>query len=121
MSDRDLHRHLPLNPRVFAIMAVLLRAPAHGYRIKQEVEAGSDGAVTLDPGSLYRTIARLLDDGIIEEVAPPTEDAAEDPRRRHYGLTAFGRALAAAEAARLRALLSGPELAGELPGGRGWT
>jgi DNA-binding PadR family transcriptional regulator len=116
MSDPDLHRHLPLNPRVFAILAALLRGPAHGYRIKQDVEARSDGTVTLDPGSLYRTIAKLLDDGIVEEVSAPAGETDEDPRRRYYGITVFGRELAAAEAARLRNLLSGPELAGGIPG-----
>ncbi len=118
MPDPDLGRHLPLNPRVFAILAALLRAPAHGYRIKQDVEARSDGTVTLDPGSLYRTIAKLLDDGVLEEVAPPENEADDDPRRRYYGVTRFGRALAAAEAARLRNLLDQPGLEGGLLEGR---
>jgi DNA-binding PadR family transcriptional regulator len=118
MPDSDLGRHLPLNPRVFAILASLLRAPAHGYRIKQDVEAHSDGTLTLDPGSLYRTIARLLDDGVLEEVAPPPGEADDDPRRRYYGVTPFGKALVAAEASRLRNLLSQPELEGGFVGGR---
>lgn len=107
-----------MNPRVFAILACLLRAPAHGYRIKQDVEAHSDGTVTLDPGSLYRTIARLLDDGVLEEVAPPVDEADDDPRRRYYGVTPFGRALVKAEASRLRSLLSQPGLEGGLLEGR---
>lgn len=110
MTDVELGRHLPLNPRVFAILVVLLEAPAHGYRIKQAVEERSDGAVTLDPGSLYRTIAKLLDDGVVEEVSAPAETGENDPRRRYYGVTAFGRALAAAEASRLRHLLAQPGL-----------
>jgi DNA-binding PadR family transcriptional regulator len=114
MSEAQLNGYLPLNPRVFAILASLLEGPAHGYRIKQEVEAGSDGALTLDPGSLYRTIAKLLDQGVLEEVAPPADETGDDPRRRYYGVTAFGRALAAAEAARLRNLLSQPGLEGGL-------
>lgn len=118
MPDPDLSRHLPLNPRVFAILASLLEAPAHGYRIKQEVEARSDGTLSLDPGSLYRTIAKLLGADILEEVAAPAGEADDDPRRRYYGVTRFGRALVAAEASRLRTLLSQPGLhAGLLEGG----
>jgi len=105
MDDARLQRLLPLNPRTFAILAVLLEGPAHGYRIKQEVEARSRGAVTLDPGSLYRTIARLLDEGVVEPVAPPPDEADEDERRRYYRVTALGRALVSAEGARLDALL----------------
>jgi DNA-binding PadR family transcriptional regulator len=119
MTDRELGRHLPLNPRVFAILAVLLEVPSHGYRIKQEVEARSAGAVKLDPGSLYRTIAKLLDDGVVEERPAPVAELDVDPRRRYYGVTALGRELAAAEAARLRALLDRPELRAVDLGGEG--
>jgi len=117
MTDAELTRYLPLNPRVFAILAVLLEAPAHGYRIKQAVEEGSGGAVTLDPGSLYRTVAKLLDDGVVEEVPAPADEDEPDPRRRYYGVTAFGRALVAAEASRLRQLLSQPGLHAGWAGG----
>jgi DNA-binding PadR family transcriptional regulator len=102
----DAQYQLPLNPRVFAILVALLEGPAHGYRIRQEVDERSQGTITLDPGSLYRTIAKLLDDGILEEVDAPNHEASDDPRRRYYAVTAFGRELAAAEAARLRTLLS---------------
>jgi DNA-binding PadR family transcriptional regulator len=104
--DHDLHSLLPLNPRVFAILLVLLEGPAHGYRLKTEVEQRSDGALTLDPGSLYRTIAKLVDDGIIREVEATAESSHEDARRRYYGVTDRGRRLAAAEAGRLRRLLA---------------
>jgi DNA-binding PadR family transcriptional regulator len=118
MSDTDVARHLPLNPRVFAILAALLEAPSHGYRVKQAVEERSGGAVTLDPGSLYRTIAKLLDDGLVEEVPSPEQD--DDPRRRYYGVTAFGRTVVAAEASRLRNLLGTPELGGRLAHRERW-
>ena len=115
----DLQSQLPLNPRVFAILVSLLEAPAHGYRIRQDVEERSHGTIVLDPGSLYRTIAKLLDDGVIEEVDTPKGEVSDDPRRRYYGVTAFGRDLAAAEAARLRSLLSRPVLSpSALRGGR---
>ena len=60
----------------------------------------------LELGSLYRILARLTADGLIEETAAPRDDARPDARRRYYELSAFGRAVAAAEANRLRSLVS---------------
>ncbi len=105
MVHDGLQQHLPLNPRVFAILLALLEGPAHGYRLKQSVETRSGGRVTLDPGSLYRTIARLVDDGFVQEVPAPPAEMGDDARRRYYGVTEVGRRLAAEEAARLRSLL----------------
>ena len=110
MLDPETSRHLPLNPRVFALLAALLEAPAHGYRIKQAVEERSGGTVMLDPGSLYRMVAKLLEEGLIEEVSPPPEEAEGDARRRYYGVTPLGRRIMAAEAGRLRRLLARPEV-----------
>ena len=101
----DPQHYLPLNPRVFAILMALLEAPAHGYRLRQAVETQADGRVTIDPGSLYRMIARLVDDGWVEEVPAPPKEAGEDGRRRYYGATELGRRIAAEEAGRLRSLL----------------
>jgi DNA-binding PadR family transcriptional regulator len=114
MLDPENSRHLPLNPRVFALLAVLLEAPAHGYRIKQAVEERSGGAVTLDPGSLYRMVAKLLKEGVIEEVSLPPGEAHGDVRRRYYGVTPLGRRIMAAEAGRLRQLLARPEVSESL-------
>ena len=70
----------------------------------QEVTRRSDGAVTLHPGSLYRALARLLEDALILEVeARPS--SGDDERRRYYQITPLGRAVARAEAERLRALV----------------
>jgi len=119
VSQPDPSSHLPLNPRVFAILAAILEGPAHGYRVRQLVEGRSHGTIILDPGSLYRTISKLLDDGIIEEVHAPDGDVDDDPRRRYYAVTELGRSVAAAEASRLRALLSRPVLSpGALGSGR---
>ncbi len=103
MSHDHARQALPLNPRVFAILLALLEEPAHGYGLRQAVESRSGGRVRLDPGSLYRTIARLVDDQWIEAVDAPA--AADDARRRYYGITEFGKKVALAEAERLRALL----------------
>lgn len=101
----DATRHLPLNPRTFALLLALLEGPAHGYRLKQAVEERSDGSVVLDPGSLYRSIARLVDDGLVEGCKAPPDELGEDARRRYYRATDLGRRVVAAEATRLRGLL----------------
>jgi DNA-binding PadR family transcriptional regulator len=91
---------LPLAPEVLLVLLVLADEPAHGYAIRQRVIERSDGAVDLDPGSLYRLIARLADDGLVDEASRD-----EESRRRTYRLTPRGRRVLAAELDRLRALL----------------
>jgi DNA-binding PadR family transcriptional regulator len=97
---------LPLRPRDFFVLVVLAGGDRHGYGIMKAVEAESKGSVKLEVGSLYRTLDRLLDAGLIEEAGtaaaadPDAASAAE--RRRNYRLTPFGRHVARAEAARLR-------------------
>ena len=113
MSDPS--HNLPLNPRVFAILMALLEGPAHGYRLKRAVESRGGGGVTIDPGSLYRIIARLVDDGWVEEVVAPVDEDRDDARRRYYGATQLGRSIAAAEATRLRRLLDHADDARLLP------
>ncbi len=96
---------LPLNPRVFTILLALADGSAHGYQIKKAVEERSGGAIRLDAGSLYRTIAKLLDEGLIAEFGERPDPAMDDTRRRYYQLTEQGRAVVAAEARRLAHLV----------------
>jgi DNA-binding PadR family transcriptional regulator len=84
----------PLKPADFHILLTLANAPRHGYEIMKEVEAESSGTVRLEVGTLYRILARLLDDGLLEE-------AEADGRRRNYNLTRLGRRALKAEAERL--------------------
>lgn len=70
----------------------------HGYAVMQDVEALTDGAVRLGPGTLYRTIGRLVADGLIEETEASDPDAPHDARRRRYRLTPLGRSVAEREA-----------------------
>ena len=94
---------LPLTPVAFEVLLALADGEQHGYRIMQEVNARSSGAVTLHAGTLYRVLARLLEQSLIEELAErPAED---DERRRYYNLTERGRAVARAEASRLASQL----------------
>jgi DNA-binding PadR family transcriptional regulator len=90
---------LPLTAVAFEILLTLSDGDCHGYHIMQDVEARTGGAIVLHPGTLYRALARLLDETLIEELGDrPVKD---DERRRYYKLTRFGRAVLAAEAARL--------------------
>ena len=96
---------LPLPPAVYLILLALGDGEAHGYRIRAAVIERSDGLVTLDPGSLYRYIARLVEDGAIAE-SPARARPEDDERRRYYRLTAVGRRLLAAETDRMAGLVA---------------
>jgi DNA-binding PadR family transcriptional regulator len=91
---------LPLTAVAFEILLTLSDGDTHGYHVMQEVERRTDGAIALHPGTLYRALARLMDEGLIAEldVKPATRD---DERRRYYTLTRLGRAVLEAEAVRL--------------------
>lgn len=108
---------LPLTPAVFHILLALAEGERHGYAIMREVADQTDGRMRLGPGTLYGSIRRLLAEGLIEESeARPDLD---DERRRYYRLTAFGRKVAEAEAARLQALTRTARERGLLPGAGG--
>ena len=95
---------LPLPPATFHILLSLANGERHGYAIIQDVAEATDGDLHLSAGTLYRSIARMVEQGLITEVARRrTPD--EDERRRYYRITPFGTAVARAEAARLSQLL----------------
>ena len=94
-----------LTPAVFHVLLALADGPSHGYGIMQEVGERTDGATQLGPGTLYRSIQRMLVDGLIEELAIAAHDESDDDRRRYYRLTPKGLATAKAEAQRLSVLV----------------
>jgi DNA-binding PadR family transcriptional regulator len=96
---------LPLPPATLHILMALAEGDRHGYAIIQDVAARTGGAVRLGPGTLYRSIQRMQDQRLIEEVQRRAPRAPEDERRRYYRITVFGTAVARAEAARLTALV----------------
>jgi len=96
---------LPLPPATFHILLALADDDRHGYAIIQHVAASTGRAVRLSPGTLYRTIQRLLEQGLIVELSERPAPELDDERRRYYRLTPLGRAVARAEAARLAGLV----------------
>jgi DNA-binding PadR family transcriptional regulator len=95
---------LPLKPAEFHVLLTLVGGAVHGYAIRQEVEARTGGGVRLWPATLYGTIGRLADGGLIEEVRP-VDAPPDDVHRRFYALTALGRAVVDAETERLARLV----------------
>jgi len=95
----------PVTPAVFHIMLVLAKGEAHGYAIMRRVEELSAGDTRIGPGTLYRSIQRMLVAGLIEERDISLDDEPEDDRRRYYRLTSKGLAAARAEARRLATLV----------------
>ena len=96
---------LPLPVSEFEILLALADSEQHGYSIMTEVAERTGGSVRLGPGTLYGSIKRMLASGLIDEHSPRRRSGADDERRRYYRLTALGRAVASAEAARLQELV----------------
>lgn len=96
---------LPLLPATFHILVALADEDRHGYAIIQDVAARTDGSIRLSPGTLYRSIQRMLEDGLIVETDERPSPEDDDERRRYYRLTTLGTAVAQAEAARLMDLV----------------
>src|SRR5689334_4348923 len=111
----DPRELLPLTPVVLHIMLALAEGRRgddgggrHGYAVAQEVETMTDGQIRMGPGTLYGSIQRMLNSGLIEEVARAkaagdgaTRGAPDDERRRYYRLSALGRRVLELELARL--------------------
>ncbi len=95
----------PLPPAVFHILVALADADRHGYAIIQEVAARTGGDVTLSAATLYRSVQRMLEQGLVVESKVRPAPEQDDERRRYYRITPRGRALARAEARRLEELV----------------
>lgn len=114
-SDPTTEQLLPLSPSTLHILLALAEGPRHGYAIIQDVEARTDGELRMSAGTLYRSIARMVEQGLITEVAN-RRTRSEDERRRYYRLTPFGTAAARAEVRRLSQLLRHARARGLTPG-----
>jgi DNA-binding PadR family transcriptional regulator len=116
MEDPTLDSLLPLPTAVFHILIALADRDRHGYSIMQDVSARTGGKVRLSAGTLYSSVRRMLEQGLIEELAESPDPLSTDERRRYYHLTSFGRRAAAAEVERLSALVQLARETGLVPG-----
>lgn len=116
IDPRDVEALLPLPPATFHILLALAADERHGYAIIQDVAARTGGEVKLSAGTLYRSIQRMLEQGLLEESRRRPAPDEDDERRRYYLLTAFGSAVARAEARRLTQLVKLAKASGFAPG-----
>jgi DNA-binding PadR family transcriptional regulator len=106
---------LPLPTATFHILIALAAGHRHGYGIIQDVAASTEGALRLSPGTLYRSIQRLLEQGLIVETRERPSPEEDDERRRYYRITPLGTAVARAEAQRLARLVRLARASGLVP------
>jgi DNA-binding PadR family transcriptional regulator len=101
----DVHSLLPLPPITFHILLALAEEDLHGYAIIQNIAARTGGELKIGAGTLYRSIQRMLDQGLVVETRERPAPADDDERRRYYRITEFGSHVARAEARRLAQLV----------------
>jgi DNA-binding PadR family transcriptional regulator len=103
-SDSAIDELLPLPPATLHILLAVADGERHGYAIIQDVEERTGGELRMSAGTLYRSVARMVEQGLIVEVNK-RRSRADDERRRYYKLTPFGNAVARAEVRRLSQLV----------------
>jgi len=111
----DIDELVPLPPATFHILLALADGDRHGYAIIQDVEARTEGELRLSAGTLYRSIQRMLEQGLLVETRERPAPEEDDERRRYYRITAFGTAVAKAESRRLTELVRMARAAGFAP------
>ena len=104
-DPNDIDSYLPLPASAMHVIVALAAGEKHGYAIMRDIEDLSGGSVTMGPGTLYGSIKRMMDQGLVEETDERPDPALDDQRRRYYRLTVLGQRVGAAEQARLAALL----------------
>lgn len=107
---------LPLPEATFHILMAVADEDRHGYGIIQDVAQRTGGALKLSAGTLYRSIQRMLEQGLIIETQERPAPEFDDERRRYYRITEFGAAVARAEARRLAQLVKLARARGFAPG-----
>src|SRR5438094_8761826 len=96
----------PLTPAVLHILLALSTRERHGYGIMKQVEADSQGKVKMGPGTLYGSMGRMMEAGLIRESDKRIDPEMDDERRIYYKLTTAGRAALAAELKRYRSVVA---------------
>ncbi len=97
--------YLPLKPTDYLTLVALSDGERHGYGLVKQIETISDGTLRLVPGNFYSVLQRLMNAGLLEESARRPADDLDNRRRRYYAISELGRAVAAAETARLKSLV----------------
>src|SRR5215472_15914336 len=105
MSKKETARP-PLTPAVLHILLALSTRELHGYGIMKQVEADSQGKVKMGPGTLYGSIGRMMEAGLIRESVKRVDPEMDDERRIYYKITGEGRAALAAELQRYRGVVT---------------
>jgi DNA-binding PadR family transcriptional regulator len=104
-TQSEIAALIPLPPASFHILMAVAQEDRHGYGIIQDVERRTDGELRLSAGTLYRSIQRLLEQGLVSETDNRPAPEFDDERRRYYRITAFGTAVARAEIRRMSQLV----------------
>lgn len=104
MTDSEFSNLLPIPLAQLHILLALADGQKHGYAIMTEVEAITDGSVTMGPGTLYGAIKRMILAGLISEADERPDPELDDQRRRYYRLTALGARVLDSEIDRLEHL-----------------
>jgi DNA-binding PadR family transcriptional regulator len=104
-TQADIDELLPLPPATFHILMAVTDEPRHGYAIIQDIAARTNDDLRMSAGTLYRSIQRMQEQGLIVESSVRPDPEEDDERRRYYEITPFGTAVARAEAKRLAQLV----------------
>lgn len=99
------HPHQPLTPAVLHILLALSNGDMHGYGIMKQVNADSERRVSMGAGTLYGSLKRMLDAGLVKESARRVDPELDDERRIYYAITGLGKKALGAEIERLRHLV----------------
>jgi DNA-binding PadR family transcriptional regulator len=104
-KEYDVESLLPLQSATFYILMALGEGDRHGYAIIQDIASRTDGKVRLSAGTLYRSIQRMQEQGLIVESRRRPAPEEDDERRRYYQITSFGSSVIRAELQRLTQLI----------------
>lgn len=116
--NSEIDALLPLPAATFHILVALADDDRHGYAIMQDIAERTGGSLRIGAGTLYRSIQRMLEQGLIAELRHRPAPEEDDERRRYYRITPFGTAVAKAEARRLAQMLRLARARGLAPEGR---
>jgi DNA-binding PadR family transcriptional regulator len=105
IKQEDIDALLPLPPATFHILMALADEDRHGYAIIQDIALRTNGELQMSAGTLYRSIQRMQEQGLIVETRDRPAPENDDERRRYYRITPFGLAVARAEAGRLTQMI----------------